>query len=393
MAKYITILLLISIPSFAQITFQKGYYIDNNNERHDCFIKDEDWLNIPKAFNYRTTSESEEHSIFLEQVKEFSVNKNKYVRANVDIDNSSSDLRKLSLIRKPEFTNETLFLKVLTEGKATLYYFRKRGEDRYFFKKDTSTIQQLIYKKYIVSTTQTGINNNFQNQLRAELNCANYTDEKFKTLKYNRATLEKFFIEYNQCEGGAIVVPQDNKEKSAFHFKVTPGLDFASMQAQSSTKDVLADFESKIRPRIGAEFELTLPFNNNKWAAVSEPNFQWYKSKVNSHIPRNINYQSFELPLGLRHYFFLKSGNRIFITAIGILDVPLVYKVNLPTGKYNNHPLSSNVAFGVGYNYKKISIECRYYSKRTSMLTIPGEATDLFLDYRKTSIIFGYRIF
>jgi hypothetical protein len=165
------------------------------------------------------------------------------------------------------------------------------------------------------------------------------------------------------------------------------------MQAQSSTKDVLADFESKIRPRIGAEFELTLPFNNNKWAAVSEPNFQWYKSKVNSHIPRNINYQSFELPLGLRHYFFLKSGNRIFITAIGILDVPLVYKVNLPTGKYNNHPLSSNVAFGVGYNYKKISIECRYYSKRTSMLTIPGEATDLFLDYRKTSIIFGYRIF
>jgi len=393
MIKYaLLFLIIISTTSLAQINYQKGYFIDNNNEVHDCYIKDQDWLNIPKTFSYRQHPESEELSISISEVKEFKVNDNKYIRAQVDIDNSSSDFKRLSSIRKPELTREILFLKVLVEGKSSLYYFRLKGYDRYFFKKDTSSINQLIYKRYVISNTETGINSNFQNQLRAEMNCRNYGDRKFQSLKYDGKVLENFFLDYNKCMGDSTQQTAISS-KSSLHFKITPGIDFASMEAQSSNRDVIAKFEPKVRLRVGIDLELVLPFNRNKWAVVSEPTFQSYKSTAKTKATRTVDYQSFELSLGLRHYFFLNQENRIFITGLAILDVPIKYEVVLPAATYTAKPISTNAAIGAGYNFKKLSLEFRYYFKRTSLSTIPGPEPDLFFYYRKTSIILGYRIF
>ena len=37
----------------AQISFEKGYYIDNSNQKVDCLIKNVDWKNNPTSFEYK----------------------------------------------------------------------------------------------------------------------------------------------------------------------------------------------------------------------------------------------------------------------------------------------------------------------------------------------------
>ena len=44
------IFLLIAKCSFGQIRYENGYYIDNNNRRTECLIKNVDWGNNPKGF-------------------------------------------------------------------------------------------------------------------------------------------------------------------------------------------------------------------------------------------------------------------------------------------------------------------------------------------------------
>ena len=43
---------LLSITIQAQIRFEQGYLIDNNNQKQVVLIKNVDWLNNPKSIEY-----------------------------------------------------------------------------------------------------------------------------------------------------------------------------------------------------------------------------------------------------------------------------------------------------------------------------------------------------
>ena len=143
---------LFTISIHAQIRFEQGYIIDNNNQRQDVLIKNIDWLNNPKSIEYKNDETSKIEIATINQIKEFGVdNQSKYVRVDVKIDRSSEDLAKISSIQEPEFKEETLFLKVLIEGEASLYDYVDYNLKRFFYKKNNGEIEQLIYKKSIAS--------------------------------------------------------------------------------------------------------------------------------------------------------------------------------------------------------------------------------------------------
>lgn len=54
MKKRILFLLItiLSLNCYSQISFQKGYYIDNTNQKINCLIKNIDWKNNPTEFEY-----------------------------------------------------------------------------------------------------------------------------------------------------------------------------------------------------------------------------------------------------------------------------------------------------------------------------------------------------
>ena len=131
-----------SINFYAQITFQRGYFINNADERIECLIKNIDWRNNPDSFEYKLAETGELIIASIKSVKEFAIKGSaKYIRANVMIDRSSEVLGKLSSDRNPVFIDEQLFLKVLIEGEANLYFYKDQNLNRYFYNVKNSSIE------------------------------------------------------------------------------------------------------------------------------------------------------------------------------------------------------------------------------------------------------------
>ncbi|MFT7083077.1 MAG: hypothetical protein ACJAT0_001554, partial [Nonlabens sp.] len=96
-----------SIKCNSQISFIKGYYIDNANQKTEGLIRNVDWKNNPLEFEYKKTKESEKESMNNESVKEFGINNvSKYIRASVQIDRSSNKFNLLSYDKSPLFKKE-----------------------------------------------------------------------------------------------------------------------------------------------------------------------------------------------------------------------------------------------------------------------------------------------
>lgn len=56
MRKQILVLALITISqfdSYAQIIFENGYFINELNQKVECFIKNIEWRNNPTEFEYK----------------------------------------------------------------------------------------------------------------------------------------------------------------------------------------------------------------------------------------------------------------------------------------------------------------------------------------------------
>jgi cellulose synthase/poly-beta-1,6-N-acetylglucosamine synthase-like glycosyltransferase len=65
--------LIFALNGFTQNSFLKGYYINNSNERVDCLIKNNDWLNNPTQFEYKLSENSEKKIQTINSVKEFEI--------------------------------------------------------------------------------------------------------------------------------------------------------------------------------------------------------------------------------------------------------------------------------------------------------------------------------
>ena len=157
--QFLTIVtLLICVQAFSQISFEKGYFIDDAGQKSDCYIKNVDWKNNPTEFQYKLSETSEKKTATLADVQEFEIyNAAKYKRATVLVDVSNQSLKELESSDQPNWEERQLFLKVLVEGKASLFSYVDGNIRKYFIQKDASKIEQLVYKKHRVTATFIGV--------------------------------------------------------------------------------------------------------------------------------------------------------------------------------------------------------------------------------------------
>ena len=400
MKKQLTFLLMLilSFNCYSQISFEKGYYIDNTNHKINCLIKNIDWKNNPTGFEYKLSENSESKKAIIKSIKEFGIdNISKYIRSTVNIDRSSENINNLSNDRNPIFKEEELFLKVLVEGKANLYLFEDGNLKRFFFNKEDAVIEQLVFKSYKISNNEIGnikigINNRFKNQLWNNLQCPIFKKNKFENLHYQKKDLTYFFVEYNECKGEKQVNYEKKQKKDLFNLNVRPGLNSSSLSIQNSASNSMdTDFGNEIEFRFGIEAEFIMPFNKNKWSIITEPTYQYFKSEKEI-TNRNVKaeYKSIEIPLGIRHYFFLNENSKIFINASHIFDFSSNTIIDFIPGTKLDIKSRNNFAFGIGYKYNdKYSLEFRYQTNREIL-------SDYILwssDYKTLTVIFGYSFF
>jgi hypothetical protein len=189
-----------SLNRFFQITFDKAYYFDNNGLKTDCLIKNQVWVNNPTNFEFKFSTDDTPKTMDISSVKEFGIyNISRYVRADIKIDRSKTKMKELTQEKEPAWSNELLFLKVLIEGKATLYYFQDFYNTRFFYSIDNSPIAQLIYREYFSADGKLKANGKFRQQLWAYLRCNCITERYVEKMEYSQTDIEDYFKKYYEC--------------------------------------------------------------------------------------------------------------------------------------------------------------------------------------------------
>jgi hypothetical protein len=292
---FLVFTIIFNLSCFSQIKFEKGYYINNNNHKVNCFIK------------YKITEDSKVSIASIKNIKEFGddINSFKYIRQKVDIDMSSDNLLRLSNKRNPIFEEKELFLKVLIEGKANLYLASYKNLKRFFYKKNTGKIEQLVYKRFFFtrdaklnkdydnSTSGTNVakNNQFRQQLLTELKCDMISVSMLENLTYEKSDLVALFKKYNKCSNTDYVEYIKKNNKKLFNISVRPRFNNSTLSTKNvrdSSRDINNPSSSSFG--LGLEAEFILPYNRNKWAVVIEPTYQEYKINNKSLVDgRNFN--------------------------------------------------------------------------------------------------------
>ncbi len=395
--------LLCSLHTYAQVRVEQGYIVSYDDDTLSCWIKNEGWRKSPSSISIRRMASGPEEQVSCREVKAFGIGKEVLYRAEyVKLDVSSVSSGFLSMEREPEWKSDTLFLEQLVGGMASLYVYRMKGFNKFYFQVLNDPVEPLIFKKYQKINTPVQENRDFVFQLSKALQCGKTTLVDVENLAYDEKQLVAVFESYNACNG-VIAVKHNVGSKNIVHLRVLTGLDI-QRYTLVPVSPVAANYENlpvRYQPtlRLGLEAEFFLAFKRKNWAITGEAGLNYFRNSVGipSWQPSRfegdmfIRYQSIETLFGLRRYFTLPQNTRLFASGFGLLD----FEVNssIIIGEFTAEPVLKGAyswGFGVGVRRGKFGAEVRIYDYRSILLFAPVE-----WDQRlsKTSLVVSYRLF
>lgn len=406
MKSTVLLFFLVSTMMFGQVKYEPGYLINVDNQRIECLIKHYDWNYNPTDIEYKIGDNEEVKNADILNVKEFGFDEVlKYVRFTAQLDTSAMGLSNLSTTKNPEWKEKTMFLKVILQGKASLYKYEDDKVCRFFYSTNDTTVEQLVYKEYYANNNLTtpasiqnksyGTNNSFRQQLYVNVNCNNKTHQ-FEDLDYDQKQLTNYFEEYNKCNGITPYIYKNKAAKTYMSVKVYGGINYVNLTIQSLPGiGEFSNFDTKTSYQIGGEFELILPTNKKNWSFIVGAAKYLYSAKATSgDYDAIIDLNTIVFEFGVRHYFFLKNGGMLYLNGfinrndnVGTIDIKTNYNVDVTL--YTMPVMSTlNMAFGGGFEYKRFSAEIKYNSNQSFLDHEFNSAK-----YGYTSFVLGYRVF
>jgi len=389
MKKLILLFILFPFISFAQINFEQGYIIRNNNTKTECLIKNVAWKNNPTVIEFKENETAQSQTISINEMKEFGVgNAYKYKKFTVQIDRSSNNLNTISNQKAPEFKTETVFLKFMTQGELNLYSYEDGNFVRYFVGAPDKDAEQLIYKTYDDQKGSIIENVQFKQQLMNLLKSDKVTRRDFERLDYKEKDLVNLFEKVYGAENSNFSNFKSKETKGSVNFKVVVGANFANAKIENSEiSNSEISFDRKAIPSFGLEIEYVMPFNQNKWSLFFNPSYQKFESsQKKGYLTADFDYSYIDLAFGVRHYFFLNEKSKIFADLGYTLVVPTEATFKYGTGKLEVSK-GSNLFFGTGFSYTRFSIEARYNFKRQFLNNYLYWSSN----YNSFSIVAGYK--
>jgi hypothetical protein len=402
MKKLLTLLILLSSLSvFSQIKFQNGYIIINNQKK-ECLIQNDEWINTPKNIKFKLSDSSPIININVDSIQELRVyNTSQYfIRAQVNL----TPFDKQANV-------ESVFFKFLLAGKASLFSHRDKDEELFFFSIDTSDIMLLKYSKYV----EDGIIREdimFKRQLLIYLKCNSINEDKLVKTNYAKGPLLNIFKLYNLCQNSESETFDNVKAKGEFHLSAICGMSLFGIQNNAISNGEGVNSNSKNSLKLGLDVEYRFPFNRNKWSLFSELTYSRYATNGSylkytwSEAPSSpgrgqesfsfySKYSVLELPVGFRYYSFINSKNCIFYNAaisyhlIVPIDNSLYFNTTPDDLLLQNSELTGGFGLnlGIGYKYNtKFGIEIRY--SKIEMMIIRGFNANI----KTVSFLISYKI-
>lgn len=400
----ITIFLtLLSTHIIAQINYQKGYFIDNNDHKTSCYIKDLGWKNNPLKFLYKTNLNEEDYQeATINEVKEFGIiGSNIYQRHEIEYDISSQTIDAYSFKRVPVFKKDTVFLKQIVSGHANLYEFNLTQLRLYFYNVEGKKVTQLIFKTYINDKKQILTNQSYKGQLKLDLVCDDITYKYIDGVGYYLRDLIKLFNRYNECKDPDFVKDESKEKTPKFNITLKAGVALQSATHKYESGSIpKTDIPAKVGPNFSVECEYVLPIKNNKLSLFFSPtllmcHLEKFESINNwTEYYYTIDYTSIDLELGFKHYFFLNLDSKLYLQGAIVKGLPINSEFIIkPEGAIEGRSYDIgnrlNMNFGTGYKFKdKYSIGVKYAIPRELI----NGATTRSLLLKSWSVLVGYTL-
>lgn len=162
----------------------------------------------------------------------------------------------------------------------------------------------------------------------------------------------------------------------------------------------IVNYDDNLTFRLGVETEFILPFNNGKWGVFLEPNFIYFKGQTNIRKGQVVvkegvataDFKMIQVPLGIRHYFFLTDGVKLFVNPSINFEGQINSEISFSSGFGSPLELSGGASFGVGlgFNIKdKFTAEAKYFVGRE----ILEESYSWYSNFSQFSLIAGYSLY
>lgn len=380
----LSIFLLTTITVCSQTKFEKGYFINSNNERVDCYIKNLRWLYSPEKVNYKFSLEGDELSFGPKDVKEFAVdNELSYVSIRENFPVTEQFTNDKTDKAEPRMVNRHVFVKLLVKGKGTLYQYKESNDEIFLVQLSDKKPIVLEYKQYIpAGTNDIKENNIFRRQLFEKFRCGD--DFSIQKVSYNRESLSSYLQEFNICNGESINLKSSTKFKKSkpelrlivlggvvgFSFNTTLRT-VVGEGFNSRTVNIEPTFETKISPSFGLELESILPFNNRKWSIFLSSQYAKYSAtgivvtNDTSIDAATIDLNQLVFNLGVKHYLFMNDKNSLIILTGMNFDYNLksdfIESQSFSTGLTSINSTNFGGFVGGGYSFNQsIYLTARY---------------------------------
>ncbi len=381
----ITLIILTSCIAFpshskAQKNFTKGYIVTNQNDTIKGLINHQKWKINPRKIAFKKNEESSTEKFRPLDIKGFRVENSFYIGTVVDIETSPMSTSRLEEGPDLNLEKDTVFLEVLFRGEKSLYHYgTQKGKDNFYIMRNDS-IELLIYKKYYITRSGTMYQqekNTYKGQLSIYLNNCPVIAGAIEDVQYKPGYLKKLFVEYYSCINATAAFAK-KKGKKEINVGIIAGGSITDADFHSNSLLYMdkPEFTTSTNFIAGISVDIIFPRNNKKWALRSEVMYYSYLTKGeyedNAYITEaEIGSKEIDLTLLLRYRYHLKNS-KIFINAglmRGYSFDPTNYKRresllngDITSGKAidEDQKYKRGLIAGMGYTYKKISIEARY---------------------------------
>jgi hypothetical protein len=280
------------------------------------------------------------------------------------------------------------FLKVLVEGRASLYLYTGKRLSRFFYRLNGQPPGPLVSKQYLGPDGVVHANQQYIKVLADSLSCSATDFPDPSSVRYEANSLVRFFIAYNTCTKSAYSDYYAKTAKMVFHLNIRPGADLANFVVRNNSSYFPPRYSYGNSPgfRIGAEAEVILPFNRNKWAVLLEPEFRTYSSSPGPGFA--IDYKAVQILLCGRYFLFISPESKLYVTAGLLTNFNLGSTIEYETQDLVLQPRLGGTA-AVGFRYKdRFGVELQYQFPED----ILENYTLLRGDLSTASLVFSYKI-
>lgn len=241
-------------------------------------------------------------------------------------------------------SSKRVFLERLHEGKTTLYYYKGKGINTFFIEKDSTL--------FIEVPKQNTVEEDYSEQLlNLSKDCPNVLDA-CKHVSYNKKSLSKFMVRYNQCE---------LKPFPHFRYGLFIGYEAYKLIPSKEQNEDLKYFDYNYDGSFSIGLFLDNPilvsdFSLHAELLLSKHGYSYNKLVDNKDLDFVANLTSLNIPLLLR-YAYPSNKIRPFIN-VGIngtyfiKNKTLLYEttINETTIEINNTEIASTISdFQLGY--------------------------------------------